>query len=66
MVTRSPSPLWQLAADGKVLAAGDGVKTESSTVDNIFAVGDVLHGRPELTPVRAQPSHTRPPHPQSA
>lgn len=37
---------------GKVVAAAaSGRDTERSSVDSIFAVGDVLSGRPELTPV---------------
>ena len=42
----------QVAQNGKIVAAADGVLSETSTVDNIFAIGDVLDGRPELTPVR--------------
>nr|KAG5694300.1 hypothetical protein BaRGS_032018 [Batillaria attramentaria] len=34
----------------KVIGGHDG-DNEKSTVENIFAIGDVLHDRPELTPV---------------
>jgi len=36
----------QIANNGKVIVGED----EKSNVDNIFAIGDCAHGRPELTP----------------
>jgi len=39
----------------KVIGTGNGVGgTEQTSVDNIFAIGDVLEGYPELTPVAIQ------------
>lgn len=39
----------------KIIGTGKGVGlTEQSNVDNIFAIGDVLEGYPELTPVAIQ------------
>ncbi|EKX36093.1 hypothetical protein GUITHDRAFT_90077 [Guillardia theta CCMP2712] len=39
----------------KIIGTGTGVGlTEQSNVDHIYAIGDVLHGYPELTPVAIQ------------
>lgn len=35
-----------MAENGKILASDD----DKTTVDNIYAIGDVCHGRLELTP----------------
>ncbi|XP_041348419.1 thioredoxin reductase 2, mitochondrial-like [Gigantopelta aegis] len=40
-----------LDAESSKVIGGHGGDTERSTVQHIYAVGDVLHGRPELTPV---------------
>jgi len=40
-------------ASNKKVVGGEGVDSETSSVPNIFALGDVLQGRPELTPVGA-------------
>lgn len=37
----------------QIVAPATGVHSETSTVASIHAVGDVLHARPELTPVCA-------------
>jgi hypothetical protein len=48
--------LLQLMSDGKVFGAeARGVRAETTTVPSIFALGDCLHGKPELTPVCCDP-----------
>ena len=39
----------------KIVGVGEGIgDTEQTTCEHIFAIGDVLDGRPELTPVAIQ------------